>query len=224
MDIQEIFSVHLQKLPYTTKFEMLSNAQAFLYVAASVTARNSAGLIGVNVKIDGTVLASSVVYANEPGSSRPTVAMLIKIPNPTLGEHELTLEATTQITTTGSLDYACGTIFYQGLSADPFIWRFSGKVPQTTKFKSPMFGKAVLYLAGSGYIKSPQVCGLSVTLDGKAVAKTQMLPGIGNSHFAFPPIFVPVDLKPKEYDIGVSTTIGDVLSDDYDNFEIGILY
>lgn len=224
MDIQEIFSVQLQHLPYKTKFKMISNAQAFLYVAASVTARGAAGLIGVNVKIDGTVLAASVVYANEPASSRPTVAMLVKIPNPTVGEHELMLEATTQITTTGPLDYACGTIFYQGMSVDPFIWRFSGKVPQYTKFKSPMSGKAVLYLAGSAYLKTPQVCGLSVVLDGNVVAKTQMLPGIGNSHFALPPIFVPVQLKPKMYDIGVSTTIGEMLSDDNDNYEIGILY
>ena len=48
MDIQEIFSVHLQKLPYTTKFKLISNAKVLLYVAASVSARNAAGLIGVN--------------------------------------------------------------------------------------------------------------------------------------------------------------------------------
>jgi len=222
MDIQEIFSVHLQKLPYTTKFKLISNAKVLLYVAASVSARNAAGLIGVNVKIDGTVLAASVVYANEPGSSRPTVAMLVNIPNPTVGEHTLTLEATTQITMTGSLEYACGTIFYQGV--EPFLWRFSGPLPKKTKFKSPMSGKAVLYLAGSGYIKTPQVCGLSVQLDGATVAKTQMLPGIATSHFALPPVFVPVQLKPKEYDIGITPTIGDVLSDEYDNYEVGIFY
>ena len=224
MDIQEIFSVQLYKLPYTTKFKLISNAQAFLYVAASVTSRDSSGLIGVNVKIDGTVLASSVVFANEPAISRPTVAMLVKIPNPTVGEHELTLEATTQITTTGKFDYACGTIFYQGAAVEPFIWRFAGPVPQKTKFKSPMSGKAVLYLAGSGYLKNPQVCGLSVQLDGTTVAKTQALPGGGNSHVAFPPVFVPVQLKPKEYDIGIVPTIGEFLSDSNDNYEIGILY
>jgi len=224
MDIQEIFSLQLVKLPYTTKFKMLSNTQAFLYVAASVTARNAAGLIGVNVKIDDTVLAASVVYANEPGSSRPTVAMLVKIPNPTIGEHTLTLEATTQITMVGPLDYACGTIFYQGASVDPLTWRFSGPVPKQTKFKSLVSGTAVLYLAGSGYIKTPQVCGLSVQLDGKTVAKTQMLPGIGNSHVAFPPIFVPVQLRAKEYDVSIVPTIGEVLSDEYDNYEVGILY
>jgi hypothetical protein len=223
MDIQEIFSLQLYKLPYETKFKLISNAQVFLYVAASITARNAAGLIGVNVKIDGTVVAASAVYANEPASSRPTVAMLVKIPNPTVGEHTLMLEATTQITMVGPLDYACGTIFYQGSSVDPFIWRVSGPVPKQTKFKSPMSGKAVLYLAGSGYMKTPQVCGLSVTLDGNVVAKSQMLPGIGNSHFAFPPVFVPVQLKPKEYEVGLIAN-PDVLSDGNDNFEVGILY
>ena len=96
--------------------------------------------------------------------------------------------------------------------------------PKYTKFKSVMYGTGVLYVAGSAFLKQTQTCGLSVVLDGNEVARTQMLPSIPYDHFAFPPLFVPIQLKPKEYEIGISTTIGEVQSDANDFYEIAIFY
>lgn len=222
MDIQEIFSVELKSFPYKTTFKTNSNASALLYVAGSCRANQKAGLIGMDVKIDGNIVCTMSVWSNDLGVSRPVVARLVNIPTG-FTEHTLELTATTPNTGLGSHDFACGTIIYGG-GVEPFLWHFTGPVPKYTTFKSVMFGEAILYLAGSAWLKSPQVCGLSVVLDGETVARTQMLPSVGGYHDAFPPIFVPVKLKPKEYKIGVSTTIGEVLSDENDNYNVGIIY
>jgi len=222
MDIQEIFALEFGRLPYSTTFKTNVTGDALLYVAASVTS-NNIGMCGINVKVDGNLICSPQVYINAPNVSRPLVADIGKM-SAELGEHTLTLEAATAITKVNSRDYACGTMFYRNPASEPFVWRFKGPVPKYTKFKSVMSGTGVLYVAGSAFLKQTQVCGLSVVLDGKEVARTQMLPSIPYDHFALPPLFVPIQLKPKEYEIGISTTIGEVQSDDKDFYEVAIFY
>src|SRR6185295_18525656 len=143
MDIQEIFGIQMRSLPYTTKFVSNNDAEAMLYVAASVTPMGSAGEVGINVKVDGQQIATLSVFSNEVGSSRPLVAQLARFKGG-IGEHTVTLEKMNDRTTCGAFDYACGTVFYRGF-VEPFIWRFKGPVPQYAKFKSQMLGQAVIF-------------------------------------------------------------------------------
>ena len=223
MDIQEIFGIEFGKLPYTVKYTSNSDSQALLYVAASVRTHQGARLLGLNVKLDGKLVATPTVWTNEPGVSRPLVAELARIP-PARGERTLTLEAMNDATIVDRLDYACGTVLYCGF-IEPFVWRFKGPLPQTATFKSQASGiPGVLYFAGSGFMQTPQVCGLSVQLDGVEVARSQIMPSTGNSHFAFPPQFLPVQLKAREYKVSVVPTVAGVSTDQNDTFEVAIFY
>jgi hypothetical protein len=222
MDIQEIFSTQLKSLPFETKFRMRSNAGAVLYVAASVTSRDRAGFVGVNVLLDGKQVASPTIYTNEPGVARPLVQELAVMPTD-FDEHTLTLEPLTPWSIAGQFDFACASVFYLGVSVDPVMWRFRGALPQSKTFRSPMVGTALLYLAGSGWMKQARTSALEVSLNGQVVARTYMTPGIAGSHFAYPPVFVPVKLTAKQHELKVSVTDG-VTTDENDLFQVGIIY
>jgi len=92
------------------------------------------------------------------------------------------------------------------------------------KFKSWMSGFALLFFGGSGFMKTPKLSGVAVTLNGTEVARTEMMPSIANSHFAFPSLFVPIKLQVKEYEIGLRATTPDLTTDQNDVFEIAVIY
>ncbi|HEY4639844.1 MAG TPA: hypothetical protein VII75_00745 [Thermoanaerobaculia bacterium] len=222
MDIQEIFSLEFGKLPYTEKWTSNNDAEALLYVAASVHCDNSSGVVGLNVKVDGQLVATPSVFCNEIGISRPLVSEVVRIPAGR-GEHSVTLEAMNDRTHVRARDYACGTVFYCGF-VEPFVWRFKGPLPQSTTFKSKVNGiPGVLFFSGSGFVNPVKVHGIAVQLDGVEVARSQMKASRGNSHMAIPPQFLPVNLKAKEYKLSV-VPIGDTIADQNDSFEVAIFY
>jgi len=221
MDIQEIFSQQLTSLPFSTKFTMRSSAGAVLYIAASLTPQSKAGPIGLIVKIDGKQVANPKAFSNEIGSARPLVADLQPIATD-FEEHTLTLESANSEGIAGAWDFAAATIFYLGM-VDPFIWRFSGALPQSKTFQSRISGDGVLFLAASAFTPKTQMAAIEVLLDGQPVAKTHMKPGIANSHFTFPPLFLPIKLTAKEHTIGLAASAG-VATDQNDSFEVAIIY
>jgi hypothetical protein len=221
MDIQEIFSTQLTSLPFSAKFTMRSSAGAVLYVAASLTAQQKAGPLGLIVKIDGKQVANPKAFSNEIGSARPLVADLQAIASD-FEEHTITLESADSGGIAGAWDFAAATIFYVGM-VDPFIWRFSGALPQTKTFQSRISGDGLLFVACSGFTPTAQMAAIEVLLDGQPVAKTHMKPGIANSHFTFPPLFLPIKLTAKQHTIGLAASAG-VSTDQNDMFEVAIIY
>ena len=128
-------------------------------------------------------------------------------------------------TRVGARDYACGTVFYRGF-VEPFIWRFKGSLPQSTTFTSKASGiPGIVFLSGSGFVHNPpKVIGIKVELDGEEVVKSQVKPGAGDYHTAFPPQFFPVKLKAKTYKVTVTPTVDGVITDENDVFEVAIFY
>lgn len=228
MDIQEIFSVPVSRLPLAFRFKKRNTGSALLYTAGSAQATATNSVIGYDIKIDSQPGVHKVselrCYANSLPSR--TLVSQVDIFDCRHGDNLWAIvEKGTDKTAYDSNDFVCGTVMYMSRIM-PEIWHFKGPLPWTKKFKSQINGQALVFISGSAWnkfrIEDPS--GLSLLCDGKEVAKTTFASGVTGTHIAYPPQFMPINLKYGQHELTLKTTSDKIQTDGNDTFEVSVIY
>ena len=208
-------------LPISAGFTADTDIAVLFQVSGSCWT-DTAGVIGVDVVLDGQTLGSALVYATETASHKALVALMLmaKING---GSHTLQLVATNPGTIADGNDLFSVSMYDVG-DTMPFLWNFSGQIPAYTTFETDVYGQVLLFYCGSAFQSSPGGGGISIVLDGTPVDSSYLYMNEGNSHQAFPPHLVPMTLTPGSHQIGFSMTSGDIESDSNDFFSLAVIY
>lgn len=224
MNIEQLFVQKINSLPFEIAFSVSSSSSLMLYVNASAYSNKANAPIGLNITVDGHQLGQVRVFANEASSHKALVPLMLPTELDPTKEHTMKVTAGTTSTVADSNDTIAVSAIYMG-ATPPFVWNIEGPIPQYTTFKSPLSGEGLLYFAGSAWMQTANnVLGIPVVLDGNPVATSNYYINPANSHMAFPPQIVPIQLKLGSHQIGFSTNRPEIMSDANDNYQLVVFF
>lgn len=224
MEIQELFNTTFTQFPLSVKFTPKDTSPALMYVTASAYSTQPNQPMGVNVTLDGTLLGSLMLFANDAKSHKALVAMLFAVEFPDLNPRTLTLSAATPNTICDTNDIVGASLLtFSGVA--PFLWTVKGPIPEYTTFESQETGPVMLFFSGSAYQTGGGPIGIQVVIGDKPVATSKFQASTG-SHQAFPPMFTQVTLSYSKdpVPIGFSMNSGDISSDANDYYQLALIY
>jgi hypothetical protein len=205
-------------LPIDVTFQNDTDEPFLLYVAGSAWA-NQPGMVGVEVSIDGNVLDTVSVYANEGNSHKTLVAKIIQAPALKIGPHEIKL-----IPLPGTNIDANDSFIVSAILGEAWILNHQGAIPYYTNFTSEVQGPATVFLCGSAFRNPAGPFGISLVIDHQSVAVSNAWVNEQNSHHAFPPVMAVTNLTPGQHQIGFSMTSGETQSDGNDVFCAAVFF
>jgi hypothetical protein len=205
-------------LPIDVTFQNDTDEPFLLYVAGSAWA-NQPGMIGVQVAIDGNVLDTVSVYANEGNSHKTLVAKIIQVPALKIGPHEIKL-----IPLPGTNIDANDSFSVSAILGQAWIINHQGAIPSYTAFQSEADTPALFFLSGSAFRNPAGPIGLGLVIDGNMIATSNGWVNEVNSHHALPPVMIVADLTVGQHEIGISMTSGETNSDLNDLFCAAVIY
>ncbi len=186
-------------LPVSTSFTNDSDDPLFFYVAGSAWSP-APGMLSVQLLIDGRVVDTISVFANEANSHKTLVAKIIEVPALSLGSHTISLQ-TTGNTIADQNDFFSVSVIEP---EDAFVLNYQGPIPYYTTFQSEIEGTALVFLSGSAWSGSAGPLNLLLVINHNPVASRSTWVNEGNSHHALPPVFTLAKLSVGKSQIGFS--------------------
>jgi hypothetical protein len=218
-DVQVLLSNAPGPLPIKLDYQNEDDDPLVFFVAGSAFSTAGSARIGIQLFIDGKLIDTVTVFANEPSSHKALVAKMISVPALSIGKHTISLSAAAG-TTTDANDVVSLAIFPEAA----FVLNQDGPIPAYTSFQSQVSGPALVFLSGSAYTQYGGTCGIYLVMDGNPVLTSSVYMNEVNSHHAVPAVFGTVDLTPGPHKIGFSTTTGDMMTDQNDFFSAAVFF
>lgn len=220
MSVQQLFFQKCYAFPFTIPFQTAVVGSSLLYVSASAFSSTPNSRIGVNVALDGTLLGTLNLFANEANSHKTLVSMLFSLSIGDKATHEITCSPATPNTRCDQND----TINGVQLKANGMAWNTTGPLPQKIQYKSPVSGPATVFFSGSAWVHKVQPIGIEMTVKSKPVALSSCFASVISSHIACPPIFTTIMAPYGDVEIGFAPTSPETITDVNDYYQMAVIF
>jgi hypothetical protein len=219
-DVDVLLSNKVGPLPISVSFQNTDEDPLILYIGGSAWSPVPNTILGIHVLMDGKVIDTVNVYANEAQSHKTLVGKMITVPGLSLGKHTITLQPAAGTVTDGNDVFSIAM-----LSGDySYVLNYQGAIPHYTTFTSNASGPCLIFLSGSAYSGFSGTNGISLVIDSNVVLASSLYMNEANSHHAFPGVFQVVDLTPGEHQIGFSMPMPEVQTDQNDFFCAAVFF